>query len=167
MPGKLGQWAGRLRGLTTPFGGASWVPLLPERDAAFRLLDFLEDRRVLYTPSYAETPRYCVESVIEIRHYITGLISELGKSGQLVDHLRAIRTACRHFTDRIRPDGDPDYDSMAMRNHCQSWDFQDALGQLRGIIGVHVAFIAARFDLDVKGGLKSILPPLPIGGSDE
>ncbi len=42
-----------------------------------------------------------------------------------------------------------------------SWEFLDALGQLRGIFGVHIALIAAQFDLDVRGSLGDILPSEP------
>ncbi|MCK6577380.1 MAG: hypothetical protein L6Q98_04670 [Anaerolineae bacterium] len=44
------------------------------------------------------------------------------------------------------------------RNHWASWLFNDALGQMRGVFGIHIAIIATRFGLDVEGELASILP---------
>jgi len=39
-----------------------------------------------------------------------------------------------------------------------SWIFNSALGELRGIIGIHVAALATMHGLDVEGDLASILP---------
>jgi len=38
------------------------------------------------------------------------------------------------------------------------WVFNSALGELRGIIGIHAAALAAQHGLDVEGDLASILP---------
>jgi hypothetical protein len=56
------------------------------------------------------------------------------------------------------PGEDPYYGDAGSWGHWRSWDFQDALGQMRGIFGVHLALIAARYDLEVRGGLEAILP---------
>ncbi len=41
--------------------------------------------------------------------------------------------------------------------HYASWVFQGALGEMRGVFGVHVAAIAAMYGLNVEPGLESIL----------
>lgn len=161
MAGKLGQWGKRLTGLSSPFVGVSWQSAPAERDIATDLIVFLEDRRVLYTPSYAETPGYCVQSVVEIRRYLTETLHKLGNKGALADDVRAMRIACRHFLDRLHLEGRADYDAMSSFGHWQSWEFQDALGQLRGVVGVHIALFAARFELAVREGLQAILPAEP------
>lgn len=61
----------------------------------------------------------------------------------------------------LGPSDEEDYHAMRSADHYRSWDFLDALGQLRGVFGVHVAMIATRYDLDVQGDLQSILPPEP------
>jgi len=38
------------------------------------------------------------------------------------------------------------------------WSLNQALGELRGVFGVHVAQIAAKYGVDVEEGLASILP---------
>ncbi len=43
-------------------------------------------------------------------------------------------------------------------NHWASWVFNDALGQMRGVFGIYIAMIAAKYGLDVEGELASILP---------
>ena len=158
MAGKLRQWAGRLTGLTTPLVGASWTAPPAERDVAAELLAQLEDRRVLYNPSDAESPMHCVHSVVEIRRLLSGSLARLQGKGALAEHIRAMGAACRRFMDRMGRGDDPHYDDAGSWGHWRSWEFQDALGQMRGIFGVHLALIAARYDLDVRGDLESILP---------
>jgi len=48
--------AKRLTGISTPFGGVSWVAPEAEVAVARRVIRFLEDRRVLYNPSELEQP---------------------------------------------------------------------------------------------------------------
>jgi hypothetical protein len=158
VAGRIRQWAGRLTGFSTPFVGVSWIAPPAERDLAAELLARLEDRRVLYNPSDAESPEHCVRSVIEIRHLLSETLARLGGQGALADHIRALGAASRRFVDRMRRDGGHDYDAAASWGHWRSWEFQDALGQMRGIFGVHLAIIAARYDLTVRGGLQDILP---------
>jgi hypothetical protein len=69
-----------------------------------------------------------------------------------------MRIACRHFLDRLHLRGNGDCDAMSSHGHWQSWEFQDALGQLRGVVGIHVALIAEHFGLNVREGLRAILP---------
>lgn len=44
------------------------------------------------------------------------------------------------------------------QGHYASWVFHSALGELRGVFGIHVAAIAAMHGLSVEDGLASILP---------
>jgi hypothetical protein len=44
--------------------------------------------------------------------------------------------------------------------HWASWEFNGALGELRGVFGVHIARLAAAHGLDVAGELASILPSI-------
>ena len=161
MTGRLREWAGRLTGFSTPVFGASWIAPPAERQVAAELIAQLEDRRVLYNPSDAETPMHCVSSVIEIRHLLSAALGQLGGKGVLADHLRAMATALRRFLDRVQSRDDPDYRDVTSPGHWRSWEFLDALGQLRGIVGVHLAIVAARYDLQVQGGLAGILPSEP------
>jgi hypothetical protein len=64
---------------------------------------------------------------------------------------------CRKFLDRVGADG-RDGIRYASGGGYQSWTFGSALGELRGMFGVHVAKVAAQFQLDVEDKLASILP---------
>jgi hypothetical protein len=51
------------------------------------------------------------------------------------------------------------------RGGSSSWIFSQALGELRGRVGVSVAIIIDRFDIDVDEHLAKILPP--VGDAEE
>lgn len=154
---KFSEIANRLTGISTPFGGASWQPAELEIAGARRVIAFLEDRRVLYEPSEMEVPGHCVHSVIEIRHRLSDELGKLEGVSELAASLRAMRAACRKFLERVGTDG-RDGIHYANNGGYQSWTFGSALGELRGTFGIHVAKIAALFQLDVEDKLASILP---------
>jgi hypothetical protein len=54
---------------------------------ARRIITFLEDRRVLYNPYHMEDPRHCIQSVIEIRQFLTAELSNLSGDEELVQNL--------------------------------------------------------------------------------
>lgn len=154
----------RLTGISTPVFGISWQPPEADIDAAARIVAFLEDRRVLYVPSEVEVPAHCVASLLEIRAFLTAEIGK-GRLGQpLEESLRAMRVSCRRFLDVAEAaDGRYGWDVHAYRpGHSAQWDFDSALGQLRGVFGIHIARIAAAYGLDVEDDLATILP-----GEDE
>jgi hypothetical protein len=164
MKQRAKEWASRLTGLSTPLFGASWVIPPSEREVAEELLDQLEDRRVLYNPSEAESPEYCARSVLQIRQYLTASLAKLKGDSLLSEHLKAMRAACRRFLDRMEADQGPDYEAARNWGHWRYFEFLDALGQLRGVFGVHIAFIAARYELSVPMGLQTVLPSPPEDG---
>jgi hypothetical protein len=150
----------RLTGLNLGPLGAQWNPPEPEVFKARRILTQLEDRRVLYNPSSLEIPQHCVESVIEIRRLITSELGGLNDRSPLSNSLRAMRAACRKFLDHIQTSDRNLVPHGWDHGHWASWDFNAALGELRGVFGVHVAQIAALYRLDIEQGLASILPGL-------
>ena len=154
--------AKRLTGISTPFGGVSWVAPEAEVAVARRVIRFLEDRHVLYNPSELEQPLHCVDSVIEIRRFLTAELGNLPED-DLAAQLGALRTACRKFLDSLRSgDGRPLRVPHGMfHGGFDEWVFVTALGELRGVAGVIVAELATKYDLDVENALASILPAEP------
>ena len=67
-----------------------------------------------------------------------------------------IRAACRTFFDKAPKDEDRFdlHDRYSMR----SGQFFIALGELRATIGYHVAFMAAKWEIDVENDLARVLP---------
>lgn len=147
--------AARLTGFSVPVFGISWQPGALERDEAQRLIAFLEDRRVLYIPSDIEVPEHCLSSVQEIRRFLTDLIGRVRSESDLVLSARAMRGECRKFVERVE---DLDLRLARQWGHYQSWIFADALGQLRGMFGVHIASICTRYGIDIESQLAEILP---------
>lgn len=143
----------RLTGLSSPVFGVSWNPENTSRDIARRTILFLEDRRVLYNPSEMEDPRHCVISILEIRKFLTNQIPDTADE-KLQEPLKALRIACRKFLDSVGAEEN----RIPFGNHRASRTFNSAIGELRGVFGVHIAKIAAMYGLDVEDNLASILP---------
>lgn len=155
---KFSEIVSRLNGISTPIGGVSWTPPQADVEVARRVLVFLEDRRVLYSPYEVEMPEHCVESALEIRRFLTDQLSA-GIGDDLSGPLRAMRAACRKFV------GDLEDDRLRHERWRGSygggigdWEFQQALGEMRGVVGLHIAQIAVRYGIDVPEPLAVILP---------
>src|SRR2546422_3596860 len=136
---KFKDIASRLTGISTPFFGASWKPSDTDRSVAKRVITFLEDRRVLYSPSELEMPAHCVESVLEIRRFLTTEIDKLDEKADLTASLRAMRAASRKFLNAVQADEGRIIRFGAESGHYASWTFNSALGELRGVFGIHIA----------------------------
>jgi hypothetical protein len=149
-----------LTGLSTPIFGVSWNPPKAEVTAARKIIAFLEDRRVLYNPYQMEDPRHCKSSVIEIRQFFTKELGTLTDKDGLAANLRAMRAACRNFLDAVGVKDAP-RGTFGIHGLSHDWQFMSAIGELRGVIGLHIAAIAAKHGLDVDGELESILPTKP------
>jgi hypothetical protein len=148
----------RITGISTPIFGVSWNPEKTERDIARQVITFLEDRRVLYNPCEMECPNHCVQSVLQIREFLTSKIAETPEKTELSNSLRAMRAACRKF---LNTTGDPRGDIIRYGfhdGHWASWKFISALGELRGVFGVHVSKIAVAYGFDVENDLAAIIP---------
>jgi len=150
---RLAEIVNRVTGITVGPIGVSWEPGEAEIKVARRVIAFLEDRRVLYAPGELQVPSYCSRSVLEIRTSLTNEVGQLDPTSELSNNLRAMRVACRKFLDFAQG-----------QENWQAFDstFGGALGELRGVFGIHIALIAVRYKLDVEDDLATILP-----GEDE
>jgi len=148
----------RFTGFSTPIFGVSWNPPEPEVQLARRILTLLEDRRVLYNPYEWEVRDHCIHSVIEIRHLLSTELARLDASNELGQSLRAMRAACRKFLDTVGS-GDQGHSRVGFHpsGHA-AFQFDTALGALRGVFGIHLARIATAYGLDIEDQLASILP---------
>lgn len=150
----------RLTGLSTPIFGVSWNPPEPQIATARRVIAFLGDRRVLFAPTEMEIPHHCVSSVLEIRSFLTEQLQNLDSKSELSQSLRALRAACRKFMDTVGRD-DAIVRHGADIGHYASWEFNGAVGELRGVFGVHIAKIAASYGLNIEDDLAKIIPSKP------
>ena len=154
---KFKEIAKRLTGFRSPLFGVSWNPPESETNVAKRVIAELEDRRVLYNPSEMELPDHCVQSVIDIRRMLSAELGLLNNESTLSNSLRAMRAACRKFLDTVGAD-ERIIRFGAHAGHFASWQFNGAIGELRGVFGVHLAQIAAQHGLDIEDQLATILP---------
>ena len=149
--------AKRITGISILNSGVSWNPPEPESDVAQRVISELEDRRVLYNPSEMELPAHCVESIIQIRRMLTCELKNLDQSSNLAASLKAMRAACRKFLDTVQTD-ERIIKFGASHNHFASWQFNGAVGELRGVFGIYIAQIAVQYGINVDQPLSTILP---------
>jgi|TARA_B100002003_G_scaffold228901_1_gene237659 hypothetical protein len=154
----------RLTGLSSPVFGVSWNPPEPQVKIARRIVAFLEDRRVLFEPSEMEIPSHCIQSILDIRRYLTTELQSLDSDTEIANSLRALRAACRKFMKTVGARSEI-IDFGASHGHWASWKFMGALGELRGVFGVHIARLAASYGLDVEDDLAKILPADPNEGN--
>jgi len=155
---KLKELALRLNGLSTPWFGVNWNPPEAQRTVAKRVLALLEDKRVLYAQHAWEVPQDCVQSVLDLRQVLSAEIGKLDDHAEISGSLRALRAACRKFLEALGPyRADMDARRFTM-SHWGNRDFLAALGELRGVFGIHVAIMAEKFSLPVEAELASILP---------
>ena len=148
----------RITGFSVPVFGIQWNPSEAERVVARRVVTFLEDRRVLYSPSQMEVPSHCVESVLRIRESLTSELGKLDAASDISASLRAMRAACRKFLKTVDVDDRTPIIYGAQRGHYASWIFNGAVGELRGVFGIHIALLATKHGLDVEDELATIIP---------
>jgi hypothetical protein len=153
---KFSEAARHLTGISCPVFGVSWNPGEAKVGYARRVLTFLEDRRVLYAPWDVEVPEHCVESILEIRKFLTVQLGQLDDhDDDVAPHLRAMRAACRQFLETAGGFGN----TRPWMHGPPGWRFNDALGELRAVFGIHVAQLSTKFGIDIEDDLATILPP--------
>lgn len=165
---RFSEIASRLTGISTPIFGVSWEPGQSDVEAVRRTLVFLEDRRVLYAPDEVEVPRHCVESVLRIREFLTDQLGRGGLPDDVADSLRAMRAPARKFLDATNLDHlDREAGWNGQILGSAGWRFNQALGEMRGVFGIHVARLAVGYGLDVDEPLASVLPLDPAADEDD
>jgi hypothetical protein len=71
-----------------------------ERDHVGNFLDFLEDRRVLFTPYFMEYPVHVIESVRQIEAEASAAFSALPPASPASASIARLRAACGDFLGR-------------------------------------------------------------------
>lgn len=158
MKMKFNEIANRITGISCPFFGVSWNPPEPERNIAKRVITYLEDKRVLYSPYELEVPEHCASSILDLRRFLTNEIGGIKKDVEIEKDLRALRAACRKFLDKTQKNGNKLRYPMHRLDNVTAWTFISGLGELRGVFGIHIAKIAVSYGVDVEEELASIIP---------
>jgi len=154
---KVSELARRITGFSVPGFGLQWSPPEDERKTVRALLTYLEDRRVLYTPENLEVMGEVEQSVLTIRQRCTEALSQLPEQSPAVACVRMIRAACRTFLGQPRADFRNLYPrDFGLDRHGAG--FFTALGELRARIGVQIAILAVRYEIELEAELASIVP---------
>lgn len=152
----------RLTGLAFPTvlgtggGGVTWTVEAGDKRLAESVLQYLEDRRVLYDAEEAEAPSACRRSVQDMRERLASFINE-SQSTDLRNPLRAMQAACRQFLTDIRAIRE----SYGLQHDpvVDQWKFNQALGAFRARVGTCIAVVIESFDIDVDEHVARIMPP--------
>jgi hypothetical protein len=148
------ELAARLTGILTHTGGISWKPPVDEQDRARRLLVYLAGQRALHYPYDREIGTFIVQSILDTSERLTRDIEALSMDSLLRKILRAMQAACRKFLDENKSPSAGYGWPYEAQLYC-------TLGELRALIGIHIARIAFTYDLEVDACLEDILPPEP------
>ena len=108
---------------------------------------YLEDRRALYNDYAWELEREVSDSVLQIRNELTQAIQRLSEKSEAESSLRAMRACCREYLDNSR------------KKYGGHYTFTLELGKLRALFGLHIAYLAIKYGIDIEGDLASIIPP--------
>ena len=145
--------ARRITGISTPVFGVNWNPPEDKREIVRRLVAFLEDRRALYAEYDMEYGPWVEKSILEIRGELTDILKHCPEDQELTGPIRAMRAACRKFLDEA---GHPGH--RPRRWHPREAGTWEALGELRGVFGLHLARLCAMYGVDAEPDLASTFP---------
>jgi hypothetical protein len=148
------ELANRLTGISTPAGGIGWKPPVDERDKAQQLLVYLAGQRALHYPYDREIGSFVVQSILDTRERLIRDIEALFTETLLSKILRAMQAACRKFLNENQSPSAGYGWPYEAQLYC-------TLGELRALLGIHIARIACAYDLEVDACLGDILPPEP------
>lgn len=164
---KASEIFARLNGVSTPLGGLSWVPPVPDVQVAKRVIAFIEVRRVLFSTYADEVPEQCVSSVIEMRNFFTEVIGQGGIGDDLEQPVRLARRYCVRFLERVGGteastprDASDRHLFREPRWQMHDYWFGEALGELRAGVGLQAGIIAARYKIDIEDDLAGMIPNL-------
>ena len=143
----------RITGMGVGPASVQWEYIATNKDLAQRVIDFLEDRRVLTEPNEGrEDGEFCRRSAEKIRNILTNeiAIANLQGGGPLKLSLKRIQAACRAFITSAGKDG-----IEFMQDHLV---FMANLVAFREVVGFEIRKMIELFHVDVSPQLMAIVP---------
>ena len=148
----------RLTGISCPIFGVSWDPPEIQRKIAQKIIIFLlEAKRVLYSLYQYETVHPVINSVVEIKNFLTSELPNINEKSELQCYVRAMRNACNKFLSKCRDDDD--FRHYAIRpGNISNCIFTSAIGEMRGVFGIMIGQIVSSYGIDIEDDLVQIIP---------
>lgn len=147
----------RLTGISCPIFGVSWNPAETQRTVARRIIIYLEAKRVLYADFGDEAVCQCIDSVLDIKGFLTSELPNIDEGSELDSYVRAMRTAANKFLSRF-PKEKHSRCAMCRNGSVENWIFISTVGELRGIFGIMIGQISKAYGVDVEDDLAQIIP---------
>lgn len=122
-----------------------------DREVVRRVLNALEDRRVLFAQYGAEVSEHCVLSAIQVRQILTDAMNTRGISNGLELALKDLRAVFTAFVDAMHSDD-------AKHHGLNLFDLTAALATLRSLVGERLAALCADYNIEIVGRLGQIVP---------
>ncbi|MBL7704608.1 MAG: hypothetical protein JNM21_03565 [Taibaiella sp.] len=143
-------------------GFASTLELLKpttiEIDLSKQLINFFDDRRVLYDLFEQEIPLHGLRSVLAIRTELTNIKKQLGQATSLYIKVDQMLAACRKFHSELN---DIDLDHLRYNNSDPDWiKFVTTLSELRKVFGIHILELSNKYKIQIGTDLQQILPTI-------
>lgn len=143
----------RLTGASSPLGGGEWERKDDDREIARRVMNLLGDRRMLWKDFSMEIEEHCVTAANTVRAGIGSHLDNPEISSELARQLRLLQRLFRDFVDEVGPAGEGGH----VRYYATD-PLSIALGRLRGLVGIQVGELAAKYELEVSDELATIVP---------
>lgn len=147
----------RLTGISCPIFGVSWNPAETQRTVARRIIIYLEEKRVLYADFGDEVVCHCIDSVLDIKGFLTSELPNIDEGSELDSYVRAMRTAANKFLSRF-PKEKHSRCAMCRNGSVENWVFISTVGELRGVFSVMIGQISKAYGVDVEDDLAQIIP---------
>lgn len=152
------ELASKITGLSFLQFGVSFIPIKSDIETARNVINFLENKRVLFNSYELENPEHCMLYVIQIRDFLTTQLNDVKRGSDLDYILRGMRSA----GIRVINEGGHNYrfgrDSHNNFGLLDQIRFFSQIGIFRGIMGSLLAKLIIMYGLEIESDLLSILP---------
>ena len=152
--------ANKITGISIPIFGISWTPAKLEIDVAKKVIVYLEDKRVLYVIYELESPRHCLNSVIQIREFLTTQLFDVDGNSELSTILREMRGTCRNFLNNVQEKYSFNKISGTIDRELgtENIHFYNAMGEFRIRMGILIAKVLIMYGINCESDLLNIIP---------
>ncbi|MFR9545984.1 MAG: DUF6650 family protein [Rikenellaceae bacterium] len=142
----------KVTGLSTPFGGVSFDKKPTSKDRFSSLLLFLESKRILVNPIEMEKKEWCIQSVLEIKHFLIEITRDIKFKDKEMRIVRNMIDACNSYLDDVSPLKLPNI-IFKSGEHWEDMSFDKSMKQLRKQFGEEIQMVEEIHKLKFNKGI--------------